>query len=411
MPLIIAMATHDTDHQSHSPSPSGSKKVISPLPGADSINAAAELVRKRINEIFGPEPDAKEEIAEAKAAGTHRSKHQEFMYRLSTSGKSLAQIQTEWHEYYVNLPDHEKHEVWQEFYAAHDQTKRPSETTPETPRPLPKSKRTSLKRPAPQAPAQVVNVADLKQELLQKVSSRSRKATHHIQSLLFGLGMGSLVMLILMFGFFNQRFIAPFMTPSRVISNTPIILNPNDTTAGPEPRIIIPKINVDVPAVYDESSIEEAAVQRALERGVLHYATTPNPGEKGNAVFFGHSSNNIFNRGQYKFAFLLLKSLEPGDTFIIHYDSVRYVYKVFEKRIVAPTEVSVLNPIAGKAATATLITCDPPGRDTNRLVVVGEQISPDPSGNAESSALKPERMPEVVPSNAPSLWSRLTDWF
>jgi hypothetical protein len=38
------------------------------------------------------------------------------MYELTTSGKSLADIQTQWHEYYVGLPDNEKHQVWQEFY-------------------------------------------------------------------------------------------------------------------------------------------------------------------------------------------------------------------------------------------------------------------------------------------------------
>jgi uncharacterized Rmd1/YagE family protein len=39
------------------------------------------------------------------------------MYDLSHSGKSLAEIQTAWHQYYVNLPNDEKHQVWQEFYA------------------------------------------------------------------------------------------------------------------------------------------------------------------------------------------------------------------------------------------------------------------------------------------------------
>ena len=78
-------------------------------------------------------------------------------------------------------------------------------------------------------------------------------------------------------------------------------------------------------------------------------------------MVYGHSSNNIFNKGQYKFAFVLLHLLQPGDTFYLTKDGKVYVYKVFSKRIVEPTEVSVLLPVDGHQATATLITCDPPG--------------------------------------------------
>ena len=63
-----------------------------------------------------------------------------------------------------------------------------------------------------------------------------------------------------------------------------------------------------------------------------------------------------------------------------------------------------------KKATFTLITCDPPGTSINRLVVVGEQISPDPNQNTASTAQKPTAQVAVLPSNAPSLWNRLWSW-
>jgi sortase A len=160
--------------------------------------------------------------------------------------------------------------------------------------------------------------------------------------------------------------------------------------------------------VFDEASIEENAVQRALERGVLHYATTSQPGQQGNGAIFGHSSNNILNKGKYKFAFVLLKRLEAGDTFMVHKDGKRYVYRVFDKKIVKPSEVSVLNATAGKPATMSLITCDPPGTSLNRLVVIGEQITPDPTANTAPTAVKTETQPRVLPSDAPTLWQRLT---
>src|SRR5882724_9515280 len=76
---------------------------------------AADLIREKVARIYGDEPTAALEAAEAQAAEP-RSKHQAFMYGLSTSGKDLAAVQTEWHEYYQKLPAAEKHQVWQEFY-------------------------------------------------------------------------------------------------------------------------------------------------------------------------------------------------------------------------------------------------------------------------------------------------------
>jgi sortase A len=370
-------------------------------------NHAADLVRQQIDQIYTKEPNAREELAEAETA-RHRSKHQQFMHQLNSSGKSLADIQTAWHQYYIELPDQEKHQVWQEFYANHS---RASQYVRKTAEPTPKATPThhaSTPVTKIEQIAENLNVADIKKQLLGRIQGRGKpKRGTHAQSLAFGLSMGAVVAAIFLFGFFNERFIAPFITPSKQVSTTPIIIDASNAPIGPEPKIIIPKINVEIPVVYDEPSIEEKAVQRALERGVVHYATTPSPGELGNGVIFGHSSNNILNNGKYKFAFVMLKRLEAGDTFMLHKDGKQYVYKVFDKKIVKPEEVSVLGPVPGKAATMTLITCDPPGTSLTRLVVFAEQISPDPSGNVASKATAEQGQPGILPSNAPTLWSRI----
>lgn len=392
------------------------KRVVEPLPeqtGKDD-NPAVDLIRQKIGGLYTEEPDAKEELAEAKAAGKKRSKHQQFLYEISQSGKPLAEIQNAWHTYYQELSDKDKHEVWQEFYEEHQ----PKHTKAE-----PHHAETKSSKPMvhPQAHAHVVtdtpatdlrSVADVKKQLLSRIKQRGTTAKKgHFQSLLFGLGMGSIAVVFLLFGFFNERFIAPFITPSKSVSNSPIIIDPATTTVGSAPTVLIPKINAELPVVYDEPSVSEAAVQKALERGVLHYATTPGPGELGNGVIFGHSSNNILNKGQYKFAFVLLHRLEIGDTFMIQKDSKRYIYRVFDKKVVKPTEVAVLGKTT-KPATFTLITCDPPGTSINRLVVVGEQISPDPASNIASTIPQDQAtQPQELPSNSPSLWQRITSWF
>jgi LPXTG-site transpeptidase (sortase) family protein len=92
--------------------------------------------------------------------------------------------------------------------------------------------------------------------------------------------------------------------------------------------------------------------------------------------------------------------------FYVHKDSVRYGYKVYEKEIVNPDEVEVLGP-AERENTMTLITCYPPGTVQKRLVVVAEQFSPDPNQNEEAVIEVTEPVEAELPSDAPSLWSRL----
>lgn len=391
--------------------PTKKDRVVEPLHAdakPDTENVAVNLIRNKIASLYSKEPSAKQELSEAEAS-RHRSKHQQYMHELSRSGKSLAEIQTAWHNYYVNLPDNEKHQVWQEFYSNYNQASRP-DAQPHLPPAAPAASHRPHKRQQRSAPSDMRSLTDIKNQLIGKVGTRQKKQrSAHLRSLVFGLSMGSVVLVILLFGFFNERFIAPFITPSRHVSSTPIILD-SEANVGQEPKIIIPKINAEYPVIYDEESIDEAAVQRALEGGVLHYPTTVNPGELGNAAIFGHSSNNILNSGKYKFAFVLLNKLENGDTFMLHYQGKRYVYRVYEKKIVKPEEVSVLGD-QGRPATVALITCDPPGTAINRLVVFGEQITPDPAKNI-ASAVKQDQSarPAILPSNAPSLWSRLWGW-
>jgi sortase A len=375
---------------------------------------AAHVIRQKVADLYTDEPAAKQEIAEIAATGTH-SKHQKYMQQLLDSGKGLAEIQTAWHNYYVGLPDTEKHAVWQEFYAnqsqtAHAQaTKKPAAPTKQPTQHIkPKKVSGSIEQPKAAKPR---NVAEVKEHLVNTVTARGKlKKSHHVQSLLFGASMGLLVVLFLMFGFFNERFIAPFVTPSKQGSSTQIIVDPTNTAAvDPEPKIVIPKINVDVPVIYPDST-DEKTIQANLENGVVHYATTPVPGQNGNVVIVGHSSNNFLNKGKYKFAFVLLNRLEVGDLFYLTYNGKRYVYKVYERKIVKPTEVAVLGD-TGRPATATIITCDPPGTNTNRLVIVADQISPSISSNvAAAPTTSAEPQAAIVPGNAQSLFSRLFSW-
>jgi sortase A len=372
---------------------------------ANEPNPAADLIRKKVDAAYRHEPDAEAESDDIEDLGKtlKRSKHQEFIYNLTNSGRPLHEIQTAWHEYYAGLTDADKHLVWQEFYSAHAQAAH----HPAVAQDQPKSA-----TPKPAIRHTVASKTKTKVIAPKKAGRRQappKTAAHQtLHSLLFGLGTGSIVILIFLFSFFNERIIAPFIQPSRNSTNIPII---SDGAVSSAPEVIIPKINVEIPVVYDVASINDADIQVGLQRGAVHYATTAAPGQDGNVVIVGHSSGNIFNQGNYKFAFSLLRAIDPGDTFFLQKDGKRYTYQVYLKRVVKPTDVSVLGP-ADKPATATLITCDPPGTSASRLVITAQQISPDPTTNTAAAPQTPATTAAaIVPGDSPTLWSRLTKWF
>ena len=375
--------------------------------GDDRDNPAADLIRKKIEAAYTHEPDTRAEIQEVEELKpkSRRSKHQQFILELTDSGRPLHEIQTAWHEYYAGLTDTEKHQVWQEFYNAQIQTARHPAVTHAEPRPEPVR---NLTKKVSSRVIQKTTAKLPRRRTEVHREYRQPKTANPWHSLIFGLGIGGITILIFMFSFFNERIIAPFIQPSRNATNIPII---STSSVGPDPLVVIPKINVEIPVVYDVNTVDESAVLLGLERGVVHYADTAAPGQDGNVVIVGHSSNNILNPGKYKFAFTLLHDLQPGDTFYLQKDGKRYTYQVYKRIIVKPTDVSVLG-LADKPATATLITCDPPGTSNNRLVVTGQQISPDPVSNTPlASHNTVAQTASIVPGNSQSLWSRLVDWF
>lgn len=402
--------------------------MATPAPNPASNAQAVNLIRQKVSSVYGTEPPAEAEEKEIEAVGA-QSKHQQYMQALMQSGKTGNEIQQAWHAYYSELPKHEKREVWQEFYANNTphttntlhspHVKSPRRVlTPPAHTPFKQQEPTfgSIKEEITQSNQPVPSVKNdikvTKKAILDKVSAGGKlNKKHHFQSLLFGLGVGSIVIFIFMFGFFNERFIAPFIQPSRLASSSPIIIDPStNNKVGPENKVIIPKINVEVPVVYDVPGISEKDMQSALERGVVHYPQSPVPGQNGNVVVVGHSSNNIFNNGKYKFAFVMLNKLQEGDIFMLNYNGQRYTYKIYSKKIVKPTDVEVLGP-ADKTATATLITCDPPGTAVNRLVILGEQINPAPANNSVATTVTPDAaQTETLPGNSESLFHRLFGW-
>ena len=118
-------------------------------------------------------------------------------------------------------------------------------------------------------------------------------------------------------------------------------------------RILIPKIKLD-------AVITEGTSHTALTLGPGHLQESAVPGDIGNSVIAAH--RDTFFRHIYE--------LNAGDDIYVERHGKQFHYVVTEKRVVQPTDVSVLDN--SSEARLTLITCYPVyfiGPAPERLVI------------------------------------------
>lgn len=144
------------------------------------------------------------------------------------------------------------------------------------------------------------------------------------------------------------------------------ILIPKDTDFS----ILIPKIGASSKVFPNVDPSSEKAFLPVLQNGIAHAEGTVFPGMPGNIYLFAHSADNFWDVGRYNAVFYLLKDLMVGDEVVVFFENRRHNYRVFESRIVDPSEVSFLTK-SQESGTEVLIlqTCWPPGTTWKRLMV------------------------------------------
>lgn len=151
----------------------------------------------------------------------------------------------------------------------------------------------------------------------------------------------------------------------------------------PDNRIIIPKLDLNVPIVVPSSepllredwkSLEEE-IQESLQDGVVHYPGTARPGQAGNFFVTGHSSYFPWAPGEYKSVFARLHELNVGDEYWVFYNGDRHRYIIQSKKEIKPSDVSVLEQ-PGDKRISTLMTCTPVGTTLRRLIIVAQEVDP-----------------------------------
>lgn len=143
---------------------------------------------------------------------------------------------------------------------------------------------------------------------------------------------------------------------------------PKNTDFG----IVIPKINANSSVIDNVDPGNEKEYMEALQRGVAHAQGTALPGETGNIYLFAHSVGNIWEVANYNAVFYLIKELEPGDKVELYYQGRKYVYTVFEKKIVDASDVGYLYTQTNEKML-TLQTCWPPGTRLKRMLIFAKQ--------------------------------------
>jgi len=122
-------------------------------------------------------------------------------------------------------------------------------------------------------------------------------------------------------------------------------------------RIVVPTINLDA-IVVELSGLDDS---ENLKRGPGHLPGTAYPGQPGNMVISGH-------RTTYGAPFRHIEKLTPGEEIVIYTADNRYTYEVYEQRIVAPTDLTVLEQTGEPKVTLT--ACHPWYSASRRIVVI-----------------------------------------
>ena len=266
--------------------------------------------------------------------------------------------------------------------------------------------------------------ATLKERIQKKASSSFQLSKKHRKFI--PIFAGVFTVLFVLFLQYNRLIFAPIMAyiaPGNSNDTEITAIDPTITTAPTaDPKLIIPKLNVDVPAHFNIAN-DTATIDNAMNHGVAQFkipGADALPGQVGNLVISGHSAGDIYSNNQYKFIFSGLERLQDNDLIYVNYNSVRYTYKVTKKQTVEPTDVAALVYPTSKPIL-TLITCTPLGSDRYRLLVTAEQVSPTyeekavstPTNTDSTTALPGNNTSSELPANEKpffqKIWGFLTN--
>lgn len=161
-------------------------------------------------------------------------------------------------------------------------------------------------------------------------------------------------------------------TTSSLSKNNAGVLSSTTSTKRQPNMVWVERLGINAPVIYTQKRTE-TAFQKALIDGVVHYPGTAMPGKLGNVYIFGHSSDYRWSKGKYKTVFALLTKIDVGDKILVTDDKGKvFSYHVIQKKVVKPSDSSVLSQFGYKKRLLTLQTSYPLGTALKRLIVLAE---------------------------------------
>jgi sortase A len=134
---------------------------------------------------------------------------------------------------------------------------------------------------------------------------------------------------------------------------------------------------IDIPRIGNTYNIVQGTDTTSLEEGPGHYPSTAFPGMGQTVAIAGH-------RTTYLAPFRFLNDLGPGDRIIVTMPYGRFTYVVQYLRIVAPTDISVIDDVGYERLV--LSACNPLYSAAQRIIVFARLRSMVPLGPARSPA-------------------------
>ncbi|WP_372790003.1 sortase [Paraconexibacter sp.] len=131
-------------------------------------------------------------------------------------------------------------------------------------------------------------------------------------------------------------------------------------------RLKIPRIGTNIVVVHGTGADD-------LRKGPGHYSTSPLPGERGTVGIAGH-------RTTYGAPFRRVNELRDGDTISMTMPYGKFVYVVEGKRIVKPSDTSVLRNV--KRDRLVLTACHPLYSAEKRIIITAALKRATPAGPA-----------------------------
>ncbi len=141
-----------------------------------------------------------------------------------------------------------------------------------------------------------------------------------------------------------------------------------DAPADENFSVIIPKIGINSKVIPDVNTNDAAEYQKKLAEGIAHAKGSAYPGEMGDVFLFAHSGANFKEALRFNAVFYLLNKLEIGDEVFVYYKGKKSAYRVLEKKIASPNELTYNNP--SENPRLILMTCWPPGTTLKRIAVI-----------------------------------------